>query len=110
MILQLHGYPIVVDGIEKSAHEQHELVYVARLIRWVLLSESDWTQLLDAEMTSELRGEWAVFRRYLRNLPSVFPDLLGDTLEIIDPPSNAPATWVNLTPAVDWAQNHEHEH
>ena len=98
MILQLAGYPVVTDGHRKGAETQEELLYVATLIRWILLNESDWTQLIDTNMGPTLKQEWATFRQYLRDLPSTFPTNFSETLEIIDPPSNAPKTWDSLQP------------
>ena len=72
MILKLTGYPVITDGREKGAETQEELLFVATLMRWILLNESDWTQLQDTNMGPTLKQEWAVFRQYLRDLPSTF--------------------------------------
>lgn len=40
-----------------------------RATRARLLSGSDWTQLADAPLASELRAAWAVYRQALRDVP-----------------------------------------
>ena len=47
---------------------------LARMIRNGLLTDSDWTQLPDAPITSEKREEWKQWRQYLRDLPTEFAD------------------------------------
>ena len=100
MILQLHGYPVVVNGDEVLASEPLHYEFVAKLIRWILLNESDWTMVMDSPLTSEQRSEWAEWRRYLRDLPVAgFPDVFGETLEILDSPVvYRPHSWANLCP------------
>jgi hypothetical protein len=98
MIIQLAGYPIFANGQDKPAQTPEELLGAAKIIRWILLNESDWTQLPDSNMGPVLKQEWAVFRQHLRDLPPTFPAELSATLEIMDPPSNAPASWVVLQP------------
>ena len=98
MIIQLAGYPVFVNGHEKGAATPEEIRLAFTVIRWILLNESDWTQLPDSNMGPVLKQEWAVFRQYLRDLPLSLPSELSATLEIVDPPSNAPASWVVLQP------------
>jgi hypothetical protein len=99
MIIQLAGYPMIVDGHEKGAQTQGELLFTVNLIRWILLNESDWTQLSDVLMEPIVRQEWITFRQYLRDLPSILPSELSSTIEIIDPPTNAPKSWDSLKPS-----------
>lgn len=58
----------------------------ANILRLKLLAQSDWTQLLDAPLTPEVQGEWAVYRQALRDLP----DQVGypDTITWPTPPSS----------------------
>jgi hypothetical protein len=99
MILQLHGYPVLENGTEISASTPEHYDFVARLMRYMLLNESDWTMVMDSPLTSEQRSEWAEWRRYLRDLPASFPEELSATLEIVDPPvHHRPVSWVNLSP------------
>lgn len=63
---------------------------VALFVRWYrdnLLKESDWTQLLDNNLSAEKRQEWATYRQQLRDIPqayasspklTVFPDKPGN--------------------------------
>lgn len=37
-----------------------------------LLALSDWTQILDAPMSTEQREAWGVYRQALRDVPQVF--------------------------------------
>jgi len=103
MIIQLKNYPIVSNGVEKLAETQEELQFVIKIIRWVLLNESDWTQMPDNPISDENRALWAEFRQMLRDLPSNVPQPTSATIEIPDPPEwGRPASWVNLTPDADW--------
>jgi hypothetical protein len=45
---------------------------VIREIRDQLLKNSDWTQLVDAELTDEKKELWKEYRKSLRNVPSSF--------------------------------------
>lgn len=111
MIIQLKGYPLVKNGQEILAHEQDELRGTALLLRSILLSESDWTQLTDSPLTDEIKQQWATFRQYLRDLSSTLPDILEDTIEIPDPPTiGYPASWINVTPNAGWAIAHDDGH
>lgn len=111
MILQLHGYPIVKNGQEIAAHEQDELRGTAFLLRSILLAESDWTQVADSPLSPEVRQEWVVFRQYLRDLPSMLPEVMEDTLEIMDPPTvGCPTSWVNVTPNAIWLDSPDGGH
>lgn len=38
--------------------------------RDILLRDSDWTQLLDAPLTSAKQAQWATYRQALRDIPS----------------------------------------
>lgn len=103
MIIQLKGYPIVVDRTEKPAETQEELHFVVGLIRWILLNESDWTQVPDNPMSAENKALWAEFRQMLRDLPQSIPMPTPDTIEIADPPVyGRPESWVHLTPDGNW--------
>jgi hypothetical protein len=45
---------------------------VIREIRDQLLKNSDWTQMLDVEMTEEKKELWKEYRKNLRNVPTNF--------------------------------------
>lgn len=111
MILQLHGYPLTVDNIDLGASTPTHYEYVAKLMRWILLNESDWVMLPDSPLTDSERQEWVQWRQYLRDLGGIFSQELGETLEITDPPvSYRPATWINLTPDALWIQDNSSDH
>ena len=42
---------------------------VLRQKRNALLASSDWTGLVDVDMTNEKLAEWKLYRQHLRNLP-----------------------------------------
>lgn len=111
MILQLHGYPINVDGVELGACNSTHYSYVVKLMRWMLLNESDWVMLPDSPLSDSDRQDWKQWRQYLRDLGDTFNQELGETLEITDPPVNyRPETWVNLTPDALWSHSHDDGH
>ena len=45
------------------------LSQLIRCHRTLLLSESDWTQLNDSDLTSESKQHWMTYRQALRDLP-----------------------------------------
>ena len=49
-----------------------ELFESIRYDRDVLLSQSDWTQLDDCKLSMEKKGEWAVYRQALRDIPATY--------------------------------------
>lgn len=52
----------IVSDLELSAQE--------RAKRDILLSDSDWTQLTDSQLTDAKKTEWATYRQSLRDVPS----------------------------------------
>ena len=54
----------------------NDRVVFTRLKRNEHLTQSDWTQISDAPLTTEQRAAWAVYRQALRNVPAQpeFPD------------------------------------
>lgn len=56
--------------------------------RDILLSLTDWTQLLDSSIDESKKQEWSVYRQALRDLPQTYPNLTSIS-EIIwpEPPS-----------------------
>ena len=38
--------------------------------RNIFLQNSDWTQLLDSQLTESKKAEWATYRQALRDLPA----------------------------------------
>ena len=41
-----------------------------RLVRNYLLSECDWTQMPDAQISDEVKAQWTAYRQKLRDIPS----------------------------------------
>jgi hypothetical protein len=54
---------------EMEADRQVEAKKV-RLTRNKLLSDCDWTQLADCQLTQEQKSQWAKYRQALRDVPS----------------------------------------
>ncbi len=48
------------------------------------LTDSDWTQMPDAQITAEKKAEWATYRQALRDLPANQPDVT-ETYHIVWP-------------------------
>jgi hypothetical protein len=58
-----------------------------RAMRWhrdAFLSQSDWTQTLDAPFSDEQRAAWAVYRQALRDAPANWEP--APTWDAPDPP------------------------
>jgi hypothetical protein len=49
--------------------------YVLRSQRNLLLSQSDWSQLPDVDLTEKEKEAWVKYRQALRDLPNQFADL-----------------------------------
>jgi hypothetical protein len=106
MIIQLEGYPIIVNGFEIAAETAEDFRTALLTIRSIMLFESDWTQTPDNPISGENKALWAEFRQMLRDLSTTAPTPLSATVEISDPPTwGCPASWVNLTPE---AYGHSH--
>lgn len=43
-----------------------------RGLRAILLQRCDWTQVADADLTTEERAAWATYRQALRDLPETY--------------------------------------
>ena len=108
MILKLKDYPVVIDGVEYTANDPLHYGHVFKMMRWILLNESDWTMMPDSPLTDSERQDWVEWRQYLRDLPNSFPEVLGETLEINEPPAHhCPASWINLTPDAPVLHHHD---
>lgn len=53
--------------------------------RNLLLSQSDWTQLIDAPLSASEKQEWRVYRQQLRDLPKSIPEINVLDQEVIFP-------------------------
>lgn len=47
--------------------------------RNLMLARSDWTQTVDAPLTSEKKEAWAAYRQALRDMPQNYPEVDFDT-------------------------------
>jgi hypothetical protein len=90
------GFPIFPEGCSitteefKLKYDEVEKEYSInklRVERNVLLSESDWTQVLDVSLSNI--DEWKSYRQALRDLPQTYPsvttDLTGNIIEDVFP-------------------------
>lgn len=62
-----------------------------RMIRDAALIQCDWTQVVDAPFSNELKAQWAAYRQALRDLPlhANWPNLVYDDWPT-DPNGNKP--------------------
>jgi len=66
------GIELKIEEVDKEGKEY--LWKCVRKTRDYLLHSTDWTQLSDAEMDTELRKEYRSYRSYLRVLPKLHDD------------------------------------
>ena len=52
-----------------------EILENIRVTRDYRLQMSDWTQMPDSPLSAEKKGEWAVYRQALRELPQTYADV-----------------------------------
>ena len=79
VVLREDGEYVFEEDPIKVQAKQTELLNKLRQKRNLLLSECDWTQLVDTPLTAEQRQEWATYRQALRDLPSTTQDLANPT-------------------------------
>ena len=63
----------IVDRPEPTYTEaelNNQVLKIIRAKRRNKLSESDWTQVTDNQLTDAKKAEWATYRQALRNLPA----------------------------------------
>lgn len=65
----LEEFENIFEDEEKYADLVKDKWIEVRILRNSFLSESDWTQTLDAPISSEKQSEWAAYRNILRDLP-----------------------------------------
>ncbi len=66
-----------LDNIEKRKIEQEKNTDYLQILKYnrnKLLTESDWTQLGDVQLTEEQKQLWRVYRQQLRDLPENVTD------------------------------------
>lgn len=60
---------IVTDATQEEIDQRIDSQWIeVRSIRNLYLSESDWTQLPDAPLTTEKKAEWVAYRQHLRDV------------------------------------------
>tara|TARA_A100001015_G_C14835356_1_gene650282 strand:- start:157 stop:396 length:240 start_codon:yes stop_codon:yes gene_type:complete len=52
-----------------------EILENIRVTRDYRLQMSDWTQMPDSPLSAERKGEWAIYRQALRELPQTYADV-----------------------------------
>lgn len=73
-----------------------------RLLRFILLTDSDWTQVADNSLSEDEREEWKIWRELVRQLPDAATRPLGETIEVADAPLRGRAKqWDNLQRDID---------
>ena len=61
-----------------------EALRLLREMRQNELSDTDWTQLPDASLTSSVKTKWQKYRAAMRDLPAAYPDII-DIKEVVFP-------------------------
>jgi len=84
------------DYIVVDLTRQEALDNLIRYRRAQLLTWCDWTQAVDSPLTSEKKAAWAVYRQALRDMTTVYADVINEA-DIVWPTS--PDTPVVVTPA-----------
>jgi len=64
----------LVKRAEWIESNREELMADIRVTRNMLLSQSDWTQVKDVNLSEEDISAWATYRQALRNFPSSITD------------------------------------
>lgn len=55
--------------------DSDEILENIRVTRDYRLQMSDWTQMPDSPLSAERKGEWAIYRQALRELPQTYADV-----------------------------------
>ncbi len=55
--------------------DSDEILENIRVTRDYRLQISDWTQMPDSPLSAESKGEWAIYRQALRELPQTYADV-----------------------------------
>jgi hypothetical protein len=63
---------LIVDKDVDKAVDNSIKLNELRQQRNILLSQTDWTQIPDAPLSSEQKQQWATYRQQLRDLPSLY--------------------------------------
>jgi hypothetical protein len=80
---EVENFNQIYQSQDESAITDEQWIEIARSWRNDLLSESDWSQILDNSLSEQKRQEWKDYRTQLRNITDayenpreiVFPDL-----------------------------------
>lgn len=67
----MNEYEFLLTNCETDEMKQ----VILRQQRNILLNQSDWTQLPDADLTEKEKETWVKYRQALRDLPDQFSDL-----------------------------------
>ena len=91
----------LIDSLEKENYKSElaDAYYESKTVSWYglrlarnfLLSDCDWTMLLDADLTEEEKAQWVKYRQVLRNIPQ--ESLSEEASEVIFPIT--PPDWKN---------------
>lgn len=94
MKLQLYGWP--KWDMSGAATTQEEMDFAMRQMRDTLLSECDWTQLPDCQLSADVIDQWKLWRQYMRDLPTLVDRPLSNVIQFNDPPEvGRPWSWDN---------------
>lgn len=71
-------YDRIVDGAPVEAAPVFNPESHARIIRNLMLENSDWTQVPDSPLTDPQKEAWRTYRQALRDLPSIVGDCTSE--------------------------------
>ena len=71
-------YPLLTDSWSEITDEERS--HIIRSIRNMMLSQCDWTQILDSPLTEAKRTEWATYRQALRDILETNSTNLAETI------------------------------
>jgi hypothetical protein len=88
---------VIIDGVVCEKPETEEISLADKNIilleelrshRDIMLSNSDWTQLFDCQLTDEKKAEWSEYRQQLRDLPHTYAnETNSDSVIYPEPPT-----------------------
>lgn len=98
MKLQLYGF-VISTFPELQASTDEQKLKAFKMIRDVLLRESDWTQVADCPLSDNQKEEWKSWRQSLRNFTKSFSASIPNCVVIEEPPTETSnKTWANFDP------------
>lgn len=86
MLLQIKGMLAVFSENAVFAETQEDYRQVVRQYRQMLLADTDWSQVEDADISVETKQQWKEWRALVRSLPESMEGTISDVLSLPNPP------------------------